>query len=318
MLSFTDYELKDIMIDQIDLEDDYYKISKLPVDDKLKQSIQSTGLLDPPVLIINVNPKANLSYQIISGHNRINILKELDYKFFPAIVHNKLEPDFFISNSLLKCYRQEISSIGKIKVYFILKYVFHLSEAEISGTVKVMQIPAEILNSELPEKILSLPRSLKDYLDVKDIGFKVIKNLLRLSDETILLVSGWISGINVRVNIFKSIVDYIVDIIKRDKTLKALAGIDPAIFSDNKRMDETLFNEVFKIRYPNYTRMKSSADEIINVLRKDGIEIDFPEYFESDEISVVLKVSKKEGIDGLSKKKNKIDVNAIKNLLELI
>ncbi len=38
------------MIDSIDLNNDEFKISKPRGDDRLKQSIHSFGLLDPPVV----------------------------------------------------------------------------------------------------------------------------------------------------------------------------------------------------------------------------------------------------------------------------
>jgi ParB/RepB/Spo0J family partition protein len=318
MTSFTDCEMKDVRIDQIDLKNDYYKISKPRIDDKLTQSIHTTGILSPPVILSSSNSENDAVFQIIFGHNRISVLKELNYASVPAIILQELKSEEYISQALLKNYRQEISSIGKMKFICILRDLFHLSQKNIISTIKSMQIPEDILSTDLPDIILSFPGPLKEYLDVRDIGLKVIKNILCLPDEVILLISGWTSMIGIRINLFKSIIDHIVDISKRDKSLSVLQCIDISLLPDKIRQDESLYKEIYKIRYPDYMQIKSRSDEIIHSLNQDGIGIVFPEYFEKDEISVVLKVNKKDGTDLLKKKIDRIDFGAIKNLLDLV
>ncbi len=323
--------IKDVLLEQIDQRNDCFKISKPHIDEKLKHSILTFGLLDPPVLLKGKLFKSKLfksklfksklfcnsAYQIISGHNRICILKELNYTAAPAFVLNELKPEDFVDYALLKNYRQEIGAIGKIKFIRILKNIFQLDEKDISIASKRIQIPGDMIHADLPDKLLSLPEQLKYYLDIKDIGFKVIKNIIQLPDDAILLISKWTADISIRVNLFKPIIDHMADIIKRDKSLNALANIDLNSLSD-KRQDESLYNEIFKIRYPDYTRMKSRADEMINILYKEGVEIDFPEYFERDEIGVILKINKRDGIGVLKKKIDQIDIKAIEDILELI
>ena len=109
------------MIDSIDLNNDEFKISKPRGDDRLKQSIQSFGLLDPPVVYKDDN-----TYKIIYGHNRLTILKELNLAVGSVLCYitDFPEPGLFIDYALLKNFRGEIGPIGKNKFIRILKNKF--------------------------------------------------------------------------------------------------------------------------------------------------------------------------------------------------
>ena len=82
MTFFSKCKTGNVMIDSIDLNNDEFKISKPRGDDRLKQSIQSFGLLDPPVVYNDDN-----TYKIIYGHNRLTILKELNLAVGSALCY---------------------------------------------------------------------------------------------------------------------------------------------------------------------------------------------------------------------------------------
>ncbi|MBN2400868.1 MAG: hypothetical protein JXN64_00565 [Spirochaetes bacterium] len=319
MTCFPKNNIGNVILDNIDLNNDEYKISKPIGDEKLKCSIQSSGLLDLPFLC-----KESKTYKIISGHNRLAILKELNYAGALCCIADFPDPDAFIDYALLKNYRNEVGPIGKCKYIRILKDKFSLNENETLAAAKNMRIPEDILFADNFEKVLSLPEALKKYLDIKDIGFKTIKNILRMSDEGAGLLSEWVIEAGIRVNIFKSIVDLVLDIDKTNKTNKnfsKLDGIDLTsgdILGNTARKDEVLYREIYRIRYPEYTEIKSQADIIINNLAKKNIEIDFPEFFEKDEIGILLKVTKRDNVEGLNKIIDGIDADNLKKLLDML
>ena len=187
-----------------------------------------------------------------------------------------------------------------------------------------MQIPVDFIYADQFEKVLSLGEPLKKYLDLKDIGFKIINNILRLPDEARILLSNWVIDAGIRVNIFKSIVDLVVDINKKNKTDKIpalLSRIDLSAgdsIGNTARKDEALYSELFKIRYPEYTDIKLKAGKIITDLMKDGLEIDFPDYFERDEIGISLKINKRDNVEGFNKMLSRINTDALKRLLDLL
>jgi hypothetical protein len=309
---FPEYKIKDVAIDSIDFADCDYKISKPLNDDKLKNSIQSFGLIDLPVLLKN-----NGKYQIICGHNRINILRELSDTKVTSYVLSELLPETYIRFAILKNFRREIGTIGKIKFIRLLKTKFFTNENDILTAAKAVFIPEDFFDITLSRKILNLPEALLNYIDIKEAGFKIIKNILRLPDEAFLLLSEWITLASIRVNIFKEIIDLIIDIYKRDGNLDSL-DIDLALFGATIRKDEALYQQIFKIRYPEYTNIKLKADKIISAFKRTDLEIDFPFYSERDDIGLIFKIRKRDGIEHIKRTLDQIDLNGIRNLLELI
>jgi hypothetical protein len=327
MTFFSKCKIENVIIDSIDLNDIEFKISKPLGDDRLKESIRSSGILEMPVLF-----KENNLYKIIFGHNRLSIIKELNLSkagtgLFCYIAQEP-DPELFIGYAVLKNFRGEFGATGKSKFILILKNKFCLDENDIALAAKKMQIPDEFLLAGNLEKVLSLPEPLKNYLDLKSIGFKIVKNILRLSKDACILFSNWLIVIDIRVNIFKSIVDLMVDIDKINRTeniLAKLAIIDPmagdfndSVKKNSIRKDEMLFREIFKVRYPEYTNIKLKAENIINEMVENGLEIYFPEYFEKDEIGILLKINKRNKIEGFNKMISRINVDALKKLLELL
>ncbi len=183
---------------------------------------------------------------------------------------------------------------------------------------KICRSHADFIYADQFEKVLSLGEPLKKYLDLKDIGFKIINNILRLPDEARVLLSNWVIDAGIRVNIFKNIVDLVVDINKINKTDKIpalLSAIDLSArysIGNTARKDEALYGELFKIRYPEYTDIKSKAGKIITDIMKDGLEIDFPDYFERDEIGISLKINKRDNVEGFNKMLSRINTDCFK------
>jgi hypothetical protein len=319
MIFFSKCKTVNVHIESISINNDDFKISKPPGDDRLKQSIQSSGLLDLPILY-----KENNLYKILIGHNRLAVLKELNFTDVVCYLIDVPESGLFIEQALLKNFRREIGPIGKSKFIWILRNRFSMNESDIIHAAKNIQLPEDFYYFNQIEKILSLPEPLKKYLDIKDIGFKIIKNILRLSDDICVLLSNWVINTGIRVNIFKGIIDLVTDITKINKTDSTfselnridITSVDP--IESTLRKDEMLYMEIFKIRYPEYTEIKLKADKIICDLSKNGLEIDFPEFFERDEIGILLKINKRNNIEGFNKILNQINTEGLKKLLDLL
>jgi hypothetical protein len=324
MTFLSNCKIENIKLDSVDLDNYDFKISRPCGEERFRESIVSSGILEMPVLF-----KKNNTYRIISGHNRLRVFKELNASAagisIPCYVTDFPDADWFIGQAVLKSFRGETGPVGKCRFIYILKSKFSMNKEDIFTAAKKMQIPDEFADKN--EKVLALPEPLKNYLDLKNIGFKIIKNILRLSDDTCQLLSGWLLYADIRVNIFKNIVDLLADIDKINKTnkmLPGLAGIDLAAAGDDNspkisvRKDEMLFREIFKVRYPEYSDLKAKAEKIIKELSKDGLEIEFPEYFEKDEVGVLLKINKRNKIEGFNKVISRINTDALRKLLDLL
>ncbi len=326
MAFFPGCKIENVNIDSIDLNNTDFKISRPQGDGRLKESIGASGILEMPVLFKN-----NGEYKIIFGHNRLAIFRELKYPepglYVLCYVAEVPDPDLYINNAVLKNFRGEIGPVGKCRFIRVLNDTFTLNRDGIAAAAKRVQIPDDFLYSGNTEKVLSLPEQLKNYFDLKNIGFKIIKKILSLSGDSCRLLSDWSKHADIRVNIFKGIVDLMSDIDRMNKSNNIpvkVSGIDQAAAGTDDydkgpaRKDEMLFREIFKVRYPEYTAIRSEAKKIISDLSKDGLEIDFPEYFEKDEFGIGIKINKRSNIGGFNRIVSGINRDALKRLLDLL
>lgn len=306
--------IRNIPFSSIIMEDTTYKISKNNIDDNLIRSIYANGLLELPVL-----QDTDGRYIVVFGHNRLNILSRTGIDSVTSEIIDKLDCKFFLRGVKLKNYRGEIGPIGRLKFVSILKHYFSLSADEIMSFTEDMNLPREFLNNfDIIERVLDLPEFLKDYIDSKDIGYKIIRDILRLPHEGVLIIDNWLNEIIMRVNIFRTIIDYIVDIYKRDKDLSALGDIYTDDIKDRSGKEEYLLQEIIKLRFPEYTRLKSKADDIIMNLKARNINILFPQYFEGNEIGIQIKIKKNNGIEALKDAVKDIDYGRIESLLNML
>lgn len=314
MTLFAKECIKIISIESIDLKDDFYKVSKNRFDENLKKSIETLGIIEPPVLI-----KKDEIYKIIFGHNRLYILNEMNVESVDSIVIENIDSELYLKQVFLKNFRGEIGPISKIKLIQILKKIFNFDNGALSFAAKNINLPMQFLQTpQLSESAIKLPAMLKDYIDCKDIGFKVIKNLLCLPLVALNLLDEWVSITNMRANIFKKMVDYLADINRRDGISSQFEKLDYGSIKDRRAKEDYLYYEVFRLRYPEYSELRESAQNIINRIRTTGVNIIFPEYFESDEIDIHFKINRRDGIESFRSEIEALNTQDLIELLELL
>jgi len=303
-----------IDLEEIDLENNFYKFSKKIIDDRLKSIIKDYGVLEPPVLL-----KRDNIFTIIFGHTVIQILKELGIEYVDSFIMEELNPTLYLNQALLKHYRNEIGPIGRLHLLQILRDTLNLDKNLLSSASKSLQIPEEFIQkAELSERAIGLPENLKDYIDTRDIGYKILKNILSLQNEAITLLNNWIIATPIRTKIFKNIIDMTIDINKKHRSISSIKNIDLCQIQDGRAKETFLYQEISKIRYPEYTKLTTKATNIIDKLKKTGVETNFPEYFEGDEIKISLRINTREGMKSFKKRLQNIDINELQKLLNLL
>jgi len=292
------------------VKNDYFKISRNLKSNELAVSLKNFGMLEKPFLI-----KQNDSFYPLTCHNRIEIVSELNFPAIESYILDLPLLEIFIKNLYVKIYRNECGPIGRIKAFNILRNYFNVTQTEVADIArKVLKIPYEIFSDE---KVLStiegMPETLKNYIDIKDIPFKLIKDLVLLDDMLIAELNRWIEKIQIRLNIFKKLVDYLFDIRRRDGYFNVIDN-DLLMQMD----DRMLHDYVFKVRYPEYVLKKENAEKIIAQLSVNGISVDYPEFFERDSILLKFLIHKKDKGEIISELASGIDVNRIDELLSLL
>lgn len=302
-----------IPLEKIDFINCRYKLSKNKTDERLEKSIGQNGIIDPPVLI-----DSGRKYTILCGHNRLFIARKLGMDAVNAIVIEKATAESLIKSAILKVFNNELGPVGKAKLIILLRDDFKFDNHILCGVAEKIEMPREVIETDILKRILNMPSSLKDYLDFKDINIKIIRSILGLPDEGIEILDRWLFHATMRTNVFKSIISCIIDIHKRDKTFEEIKKIDPETFDDRRRRENYIHNRILQIRYPEYTAMKERADKIIKDICNTGVFVDFPEYFEGDSIDLRITVKKRDRAEGLKKILEKINTEEIQKLLDLL
>jgi len=298
----ADINLSDIVYDES------FKISKRNYPESLRTSLELSGMLELPCLLKEIS-----GYSILTCHNRIKILQESGVREIRAIILETPDAAVFMNHLSLKMHRNELGPFGRIKSIYLLRSVFKLDESGLKefGS-KILKLPYEILeNDKLMEKMASLPQALLNYIDDRDISFKIINDILLFPKEWIEVINSRLQEIQVRVNIFRVMIDNLFDIYRQGIDVSVINSIE---FSD----DKTLNDSIFRIRYPQISRLKSKSDAIINELSCKGLSIDFPEYFEKSSITLKLEIHKKNDISNELKKIAAMDVEKLKELMSLL
>jgi hypothetical protein len=306
--------LKRVSLRDIDLQDCYFKISRNQVDDELRSSIRDFGLLDPPVLV-----ERKGTYRIVFGFNRLGILDDMGIDSVEAQVVPAIESEFFITRALLKCLRNETGPVGRIRIISILKDFGIDSDRLLLIGTRGLHVPDEFIGDDsLIARVRELPVPVKDYLDNRDIQFRIIRDVIRLPRAAVNTVSSWLAYAPLRVNIFKFIIEMLMDIQTRDGDTGFIEQIRPDEPIDRKQWDDYLYNRIREVRYPEYTAMKKGADEIARYFSARGIRIDVPPYFEGDRIDLTVTLGKRDEPESIRKKLEDADWARLKKLLDLL
>ena len=316
MIYNKDYQ--NISLEDIDFKDFTFRLNCLAPSENLYFSIKSHGLLEPVVL----QKKELNKYLIIFGFRRLEVLKKLGEKSVQAILLDKIKKDDYLRYIFLKNFKEGLSAVSKIKLISILEDNFEVRPEDlISLGKKKLNIPEEFIGDQQKRSLFfKLPLNLLDYLAEKKIGFRLIDDLLLLPPFFWEKLSAWISITEMRVNFFKKILDLLIDIWRRDKKKKLKVSEIKKIEDneDRKVLEEELYKNLFKIRYPEYSSLKRQVENLKEDFLSQGIHIDFPEFFEGEQLNISFGLFKNSQISNLKDKMDSVDYKKIKKLLELL
>ncbi len=304
-----------VLLSDIDFDDLYYMIGRDDVDRGLLSSIRDFGVLDPPVML-----HAKGKFRIVFGFNRLRILKGLGHNEAQALVIDKIEPEWYIGRALLKSQRNECGPIGRLRILVILKDALGVDPKRIALIgAKGLHVPEHFINdAPLLSSVMNFPDALKGYMDRKDIQYKTIRDLAGLPRDAVDRMAEWLGAGTMRVNIFKNIVEMLIDICARDGVIGRIEPMPSVASEAGARWDEYLFGRIFSLRYPVYTELKAKADEIVKQYSSKGIRIGYPPYFEGDSLELTVTLRKKDDLTEVREKISSLDLSGLSELLNLL
>lgn len=299
-----------VAVDQIDLNDESFKISRNRPHPDLYSSIKKYGMLEKPYVIKKEN-----SYVLMTCHNRVRICSELNIEKIKVIILPAPDGEIFFNNLVLKLFRNGIGPLGRIKILHIIKQYFSDNEIISAADLrKITGLPKEYLHGENAGKAVhSFPAGLLDYIDTKDINFKTIKDLASIDKNGLEWLNTWVGYMQIGVNFFKRITEHLFDIFRMDKINQLPLPGDETIKSD-----ADLYAEVFRIRYPKYSNINKQSLELIDKLSSKILSVDFPDFLERDYILLNFKISKNSTAHEWRKAAENLKDEYIKELLDLL
>ncbi len=305
--------LERVSLSAIDFADDSYRVSRKRPLDALRSSIERFGVLESPLLL-----GQNDRIIPVFGHNRILAAAESGLDSVNAVVVDRVDPTDYRNRALLKCARNEAGPVGRIKMALVLNRLGTGAD-DLRRTMRYgLGVPDEFASARMLDSVLGLPGRLRDYLDARDVGFKVIKELVTLPTEAQVFLGERAGDMGFRINIFREIVEMLSDIAVREGTLEPVLAIPPAQTGDRRRDEQALFDAIYALRYPSYAAMREKAAKIVSGIERAGCGVTFPPYFEGGEVTLNVRFVRGEREESIRKRLSEVDARGIEKLLDLL
>ncbi len=305
--------VRPVSLDGVDLLSTTYRVSRKRPLEGLVKSIERFGLLESPVLLREAGRLVP-----VFGHNRLAALERAGVENFNAVVADVIDPIAYRDRAVLKCSRNEAGPVGRMGMAAILR-MLGLGEEELSRTVRHgLELPAEFSSAEMAGSVMRLPGRLRDYIDLRDVGFKVIKGLLGLPAEAHDFLAGRMDESGIRVNVFRDIVEMMSDILRRDGTLAAVFALPTPETGDRRRDEQLLHDGIYSLRYPAYSELKEKAGRIAAEIERGGCSVGIPPFFEGGEVSLTVRFGRGDNEESIRGKLAGIDARRIGKLVGLL
>lgn len=296
----------------VDDRDSRYRLSRPPADDRLRDSIGRRGILRPPVILGGEG-----TFIPVFGHNRIAALRELGSEFLDAFVVTAVDPEWFVPAALEKNYHQEIGPVGRLRLVRIMREELRIEAALVADMARAeLGIPGFFLGDGAAAAVLSLPSVVREYLDHRNIGYKTIREIVGLDQSLVGLVERWLARADIRVNIFRELVEMLADL--------SPLNVSPADFPDEfddsldrRSRERVIHDAVYRRRYPEYRAFCDRLEAAVRELKAPGIEVVPPAFGEGRGIELRFRLGRDDGIGTLRERIEAIDSSALERLLRL-
>ncbi|MBL7075080.1 ParB-like nuclease domain-containing protein [candidate division KSB1 bacterium] len=280
---------------QIDLEDDFYRMTFLPDLGPLNQSVQKVGILHPVFLEETGRVKP---YRVISGFRRVWVCRKLGLKEIPAVVYGKEERtalERFELNLLENTTVRSFNLIEKALVLGKLVDTFGVERKEVVQSYMPLvglQPSPKLLGDHL--SLRHITSGMKEYVVKKGV---VLANAILLSgfspgDQGVLLPL--LSSLYLSTGMLRELIEWIDEIALREDVEVAGVVNDPGITQILFHPQWSVPTKTEKIRqalrarkYPQLTGMTEAFDRRRKRLKlPPRVALSPPPFFEGDHLKL--------------------------------
>lgn len=301
---------------EVDTANQEFRITRPRLDkETLKRSIARFGVLEPPVFL-----KKGGGLVILLGHNRVEACLGIGVPAIPAVVTDAVDPEAYLEYALVKSFRNEMGPVGKIRCTAVAARMAGFDEKRLIETARHgFGLSDDFAGRpELRAMAEALPGALRGYLDLRDISFKTLRNILYLPPPGWEFLARWVEAVNLRVNVFREVVDMMVDVYRRDGGIEGMPAPPGSAVEDRHGEEGRLYGETYRLRYPDYSRRKEAADRLVESFRKERIEVGVPPFFDGDGVNITVKVRRGDDLAKIRERLGSVDMARIRELLDLL
>jgi len=285
--------IKMIPLDQIDLSDDTYSINYLPDLQRLRSSIEETGLIQP--VFLRERPER---YQIVSGFRRISVMKELGRSEIESRVVGEKEMDEFPLFSLSLQENLTTRGFNAIEKAIGLEKLIHRFQIPPEKVIKTF-LP--VFSLEPDEKILNTYLSLarmedeiKRYVLKEEVSRTNIRRFGSLTPDDRMAILSLISRLKLGENRLREIFTLLQEISRRNQCRIREIVERPEIQTilSQKELTPSQKTEFVKkvltaLRYPKMDQMEKAFEKNRrNLSLPSNLSIHHPSFFEGKGLRV--------------------------------
>ncbi len=318
-------QLQRIKLRAIDVDDDIYRISSAPKNEKLYESIQEIGLVNPIV----VQAKES-GYRIVCGFQRLLALMDLKVEEAEAFVLQGFEPSLCIFWYAVQDNRtiRHLDAIEVSRIIYTLQQRFAIPET------KIIQHYLPQLGFGKNPKIYALYKDLhllsprwQQMVSSEQTPIDVANDILKRPGPEQEVLYEIYSNLRLGKNRQREFLLLLSDVarIQNIGLMQLFEQQDvKSILAENKttpsQKAEQLKVWLWEKRYPSYVKAKQQYDHILREAKcPRDIDIQAPPYFEGEEFRITFSFSsEKKYFDRLSALQMLLENQTIQKLLSLL
>ena len=296
------FDLKKISLKEINLDDDYFRLSDHRFDRKeLLDSLDRHGVLFPPAVVPN-----ETSFRILTGFRRISGAKEIGLEKIPVYILNndiRVEEAFSFSIEENKTTRT-LNLFEKATALWRMEES-GLSEDKIINTfMPLMGLQSSPRIKEDVSALLNLPENLVDFILFKNLAPKNFRHLKGISPPSLGFFENFVRTLLPSASDFIEVTKGLSDLSrKHDQEVKELArslGIEAALAlkEGKKERLEKIKKLIAAQKFPTLTKINQNLEKKVkNLESPPSLKISWDQTLERSEVAIELDIREEKEFD---------------------
>ncbi len=314
----TPFEVTEVRLSDIDLEDAAYKITTNAAIDGLARSIRAIGLLTPPIL-----EKGEAAFRPVSGFRRIAACRSLGRSIMPArILPPGTAPrDRAVIAVTENALHRELNLIEESRSYALLAAA---DPERLSETAVCCGLTGNPDMIEKKKKLCALPDAVQSGLLSGAVALPTALALAGMAPETAALFAGLFNQLKMSLNKQKDVLELTWEISRRDGTApesvlrEAPVRTILAEDTDRNRQTNALRQYLQQRRFPELTRARERFREQVKRLKlPPGARLAPPQDFEGKAFTLSLSFKTRQDLQRQAQAVQRLlDAPALNEMLE--